>query len=270
MFRYRSVNLLILVLMAGGCAEGDNSSGANQMPNLEVNGAGSPSTSSLNVSSESDVGALATSSPTNLKLAVYEFWVSEYGNCSDAIKVFSTTSPSYVDFLTSPQLGEGNAPTGTYVCVIMVMKDVIKYTPTSSLYSGTSEICVANLQYTSDVCTATVTTTITSPATLAASIDVQPLSEITSQVSETLCSAAQQIVPIYLSTWSSSTGGTSSNNPYKPPSSDGDATGGIRLSNPLVITGNSSGNFVVNGTDKIGIVSSACDMQPPIFSFEQN
>ena len=84
---------------------------------------------------------------SSLKLQVYSVMLSTSPQCTSPVTVFSSTTPTEVDFLATPTLGSGNPPDGTYHCVIIKMSDLIKFTP-----STTAGLCSASVQYTADVC----------------------------------------------------------------------------------------------------------------------
>ncbi len=84
---------------------------------------------------------------SSLKLQVYGVMLSTSPLCTNPVTVFSSATPTEVDFLLAPTLGSGNPPDATYNCVIIKMSDIIKFTP-----SATSGLCVAGTQYSADVC----------------------------------------------------------------------------------------------------------------------
>ena len=92
--------------------------------------------------------AFATTGASSLKLQVYSVMLSTSAQCVSPVTVFSSNSPTEVDFLATPTLGGGNPPDGTYNCVIIKMSDTIKFTP----LANDGAFCAANTQYTTDVC----------------------------------------------------------------------------------------------------------------------
>src|SRR3982750_4341402 len=84
---------------------------------------------------------------SSLKLQVYSVMLSTSPQCTSPVTVFSSATPTEVDFLATPTLGSGNPPDGTYQCVIIKMSDLIKFTPMTS-----AGLCTAGTQYTADVC----------------------------------------------------------------------------------------------------------------------
>jgi len=84
---------------------------------------------------------------SSLKLQVYSVMLSTSSLCTNPYTVFSSASPTEVDFLSAPTLGSGNPPDATYNCVIIKMSDIIKFTP-----SSTSGLCTVGTEYVADVC----------------------------------------------------------------------------------------------------------------------
>ena len=86
--------------------------------------------------SSSAMAGNQSSGPTidasSLKLQVYSVMLSTSPLCTDPYTVFSSASPTEVDFLSAPTLGSGNPPDATYNCVIIKMSDIIKFTPSST------------------------------------------------------------------------------------------------------------------------------------------
>jgi hypothetical protein len=195
---------------------------------------------------------MAALDASSLKLQVYSVMMSTSSLCTSPITVFSSTSPTEVDFLATPTLGSGNPPDGTYNCIIIKMSDNIKYTPITS--SGS---CIAATEYVSDICRAD-----NSSSTLAPDAGGSP----------TLChgttnpnpeSPVVDIVYLYLTTNSSA--GTDGNTFLQPP--DASSGHGLRLTTPLVISGTARSKFVVNATGKVDDTATPCGMNPPIFGF---
>ena len=75
---------------------------------------------------------------SSLKLQVYSVMLSTSAQCTSPVAVFSSATPTEVDFLATPTLGSGNPPDAAYNCVIIKMSDLIKFTP-----SSTAGLCTA-------------------------------------------------------------------------------------------------------------------------------
>ena len=99
---------------------------------------------------------------SSLKLQVYSVMLSTSPQCTSPITVFSSATPTEVDFLATPTLGSGNPPDGTYHCVIIKMSDLIKFTP-----STTGGSCAAGTEYVADVPLATVVAAVARRAEVA-------------------------------------------------------------------------------------------------------
>ena len=195
--------------------------------------------------------------PSALYLKVYKFAVSTSVNCTNLTTVITEDNPTFTNMLDLPNFGSGSIPNGTYPCVAIDFSDNISFVPDATSDSGN---CLSGTTYYLDVCSA------------ASALPVE-MSDGTS----TTCDDTEQRVTMWLSTASSSLSGGSSNAFIKPVgASDGDR--GLKLLNALVVSGATSGKFIVNATDKIcdgdNITCngnpSSCEMAPPAFSFSEN
>lgn len=196
--------------------------------------------------------------PTSLKLKVYKFAVSTSPLCTNLITVIDNgDTPQEVEFIGSVKLGAGNLAAGTYPCVVVEMSDNIKYTPGSTSTSG---FCQSGVPNTLDVCRDQGAPT-TSPL-----IDG----------SVTTCSAGvvDDRVAMYMSTYSPGTGDV-----FNPPTADG-VGDGFNLPNPLVVSGSTTAQFIVNPEAKMcdnsndagndcdgGGATNTCQLEPPTFDF---
>ena len=186
----------------------------------------------------------------SLKLQVYAVMLSTSPLCTSPVTVFSSVSPTEVDFLASPTLGSGNPPDATYHCVIIKMSDLIKFTPSAS-----AGLCTSGTQYTADVCRAdnggmTKAPDATGAPTVCTGIDAAPVSD-----------------PVYLYLTTNASAGTGGNTFMQPtgPAS----TNGLNLTAPLVIAGAAKSKFIVNATGKVGDDGVSCGMNPPVFGFQK-
>jgi hypothetical protein len=186
---------------------------------------------------------------------VYRTYLSLNGDCSDPTVVWNAddsdeTAFESVDMNIGPTLGTMTVPateTGApYKCVIFKMSDEINFVPAAN--SGAA--CVAGTSYTINVCLAG--TAVWDADNWAAGTD---------------CVTGEDIVWLYISTYSTATAGSPTTDSFVPPTSDGDGDRGHSLS-----TGSfeveSDGDILtfIFGTD--GIVESQwgeCDMGPPDF-----
>ena len=187
---------------------------------------------------------------SSLKLQVYSVMLSTSPLCTSPVTVFSSATPTEVDFLATPTLGSGNPPDATYRCVIIRMSDLIKFTPRTS-----AGLCVAGTQYVADVCRTDNGGTTQAPDAIGAptacmGTDAAPVSDA---------------VYLYLTTNASAgTGGST----FMPPT-DASSTNGLNLTAPLVIAGSARSKFIVNASGKVGDDGVSCGMNPPVFGFQK-
>jgi len=194
-------------------------------------------------------GAMALDA-SSLKLQVYSVMLSTSPQCTSPVTVFSSATPTEVDFLATPTLGSGNPPDATYHCVIIKMSDLIKFTP-----STTAGLCSASVQYTADVCRSDNGGTTQAPDAVGAP----------NACSGTDAAPVADTVHLYLTTNASAgTGGNTFMQPTGPAS-----TNGLNLTAPLVIAGAAKSKFIVNATGKVGDDGVACGMNPPLFGFQK-
>jgi hypothetical protein len=187
---------------------------------------------------------------SSLKLQVYSVMLSTSPLCTSPVTVFSSATPTEVDFLATPTLGSGNPPDGTYSCVVIKMSDLIKFTPSAS-----AGLCTAGTQYVADVCRSDNGGTTQAPDAAGA---------------PTTCSgtdAAPHSDPVYLYLTTNASAGSGGNTFMQPTSSV--STNGLNLTAPLVISGTARSKFVVNATGKVGSDPSGCGMNPPVFGFQK-
>ena len=187
---------------------------------------------------------------SSLKLQVYSVMLSTSPLCTSPVTVFSSTTPTEVDFLAAPTLGSGNPPDATYNCVIIKMSDLIKFTPSAS-----AGLCMAGTQYTADVCRSdnggmTQAPDAVGAPTVCTGTDTAPVSN-----------------PVYLYLTTNASAGTGGNTFMQPTSAA--STDGLNLTAPLVVAGTARSKFVVNATGKVGSDSVSCGMNPPVFGFQK-
>ena len=169
---------------------------------------------------------------SSLKLQVYSVMLSTSPMCSNPYTVFSSVSPTEVDFLAAPTLGSGNPPDGTYECVIIKMSDVIKFTP-----SATAGLCTAGTEYVADVCRTDNNATTQAP-------------DSSARTACTGTDAAPHSDPVYMYLTTNASAGTGGEVFLQPTAQNSDY--GLHLSAPLVIAGKAKSKFIVNATGKVG------------------
>lgn len=190
--------------------------------------------------------------PDYLNLKVYKVAVSENANCTNLKTIMENASPSYEDILPGPTLGQGQVDSGTYNCIAIEMSSVIQYAPkTNDDDDGDGTYnCQAGAASQLDVCSAD-----------------NSGSTIMIDGTSKNCSNGEDRITMYLSTSSTSTGGI--NGVFTPPVDSDWANKGLKLTNALVVDGNTSAKFVVNATSKVVDTGASCEMQPPLFSMEK-
>jgi hypothetical protein len=188
---------------------------------------------------------------SSLKLQVYSVMLSTSPLCTSPITVFSSATPTEVDFLATPTLGSGNPPDAAYQCVIIKMSDLIKFTPSAS-----AGLCTAGTQYTADVCRTDNGETTQAPDAVGApqacrGTDAAPVADA---------------VYLYLTT--NPFAGTGGGSTFLQPTTTA-STNGLHLTAPLVVAGSAKSKFIVNATGKVGSDNVGCGMNPPVFGFQQ-
>lgn len=199
---------------------------------------------------------------TTATMSVYKAYLYTNSTCTGTPETIFDYggSPQSYDLATTPSMGTGTVADGTYQCFALKMSDQVSFTPAQD--DGT--YCKAGTSYTMDVC---------QPRTGYAPNFYDPDGD-----TWTACASGSQTVWVYISTESTSTSGTSSNNPFAPPQTGGgcDAQAGsftecgMKLNNNIVVSGTTTGTFVF-GTD--GKVESnendgECDMEQPDWGFQ--
>jgi hypothetical protein len=89
--------------------------------------------------------------PGYVRVKVYEIRVAPNADCTGALTVYRTDSPSYQDWVNNPTIGSGAVPNGTYSCVMVRMSDNIHFTPSTTDPSWTHSVCLVGSDYVIDV-----------------------------------------------------------------------------------------------------------------------
>src|SRR3989344_9022330 len=154
-----------------------------------------------------------------------------------------TTKGDSFDMNAAPSLGQGQVPPREYRCFIMEMSDRVAFKS-----AATTGSCTAGTENTINVCQNGIPTTSVNGIT-------------------TTCTAGEDNMFVYVSPYSTATGGAGSTaNPLIPPQFPGDSTRGIILQNVIDIT-SGAGTFVFDTSQAIDGSGGTCDMQPPKFGF---
>ena len=184
--------------------------------------------------------------PSSLKVKVYAVYASLSAQCASPTQIFGNDAGSFVDFLTSPTLGDGDLADGTYNCVIIKMSSIIKHTPMT-----TDSSCVAGTEYTGGVCN------VSDEAT---DLDGVP---ITCSGDGSNAGSVDNTVYMYLTTDGAASNGDKA---FVHPVTPGDGNG-IHLGSPLIISSTSRAKFVVNANGKVVAGGGQCGINAPLFDF---
>ncbi|MGZ5817838.1 MAG: hypothetical protein ACXWJD_03735 [Burkholderiaceae bacterium] len=186
---------------------------------------------------------------SSLKLKVYAVMASTSALCTSPVTIFSSATPTEVDFLTTPTLGSGSLPDGTYNCIIIQMSDNIKFKPTT-----TSGSCSSLTEYTNDVCRSDNGGTTRAPDAGGAA---------------TACNGTDPGTPVpdvvYLYLTTNALAGTGGQTFLQPVNAN--SANGLHLTAPLVISGSAQSKFVVNAAGAVDGTQATCGMNPPTFGF---
>jgi hypothetical protein len=171
--------------------------------------------------------------PSEVYIKVYETRISANADCSGGfVRIFQDASPTAQNFLSSPSIGSGAAPRGTYNCVAIRMSDQIAYKPAETT---TGSNCVAGASLTQDI--------------MRGEVSLSPDGD------STTTAIGEDIVWIYLSTT-----GTEAATCTRPSER-------CLLGSPLVIGGDRRGTFVVDFRSQVQDHGSSCSLEGPTFSF---
>jgi len=198
----------------------------------------------------------AFGSPSLAKLTIYGMAVSTNADCSNALVVgYNATGVEY-DFKQSPTLFAGNIAAGTYQCVILYMKSLLTFKPTTTVGN-----CDASTTYVRNVCNNSQYT----PASPDSSNILVYGSLTNSSATSSQDITNYDKVLLYLSTGSVGTGQTGK--AFQRPDTAG-SDKGIKLGAPFVVSSSgSTGTFVVNFDNALDGGQNPCDLGPPTFTF---
>ena len=184
--------------------------------------------------------------PARLELAVSAVYVSKNITCTSPIQLFTKDYVLFYDALGFPVVGvsdnNNKALNGVYPCVIVKMKETLKFTPKSG-----SANCVNFANYESDIC-----------------VTGMQNRQLDGSVTNCSTSTTGEIVFLYMSTGA---GNYFPSQPFRPPTASGDNTNGVKIDTPFYVSGPSTGRFVVDGRALITGVSGTCQLPLPRFSF---
>ena len=92
------------------------------------------------------IGAQAMTSPSSSVVKVFEMRASVKSDCTGAVTVFKTASPTAVDLVGRPTFGSGTIADGTYHCLMFHIDDLITVVP-----QATTGVCTAGSPVTMDI-----------------------------------------------------------------------------------------------------------------------
>lgn len=173
--------------------------------------------------------------PSYVGIKVYEARASANTNCSNSIRIFADSSPSYKDMAGTPTFGNGTVPNGTYPCLAIKMSDRIEARPAFTSDAGN---CTPSTLVVLDVARGDLTQ---DPVT---------------GVQTATTNGGEDIVWLYIST----TGSDNVNAPWTPATP-------FRLQNPFVVSNDKVGTFVTDFAGKVRDQFGSCDCDAPTFSF---
>ena len=181
-----------------------------------------------------------TYSPTSLKVKMYRVLISTDPLCTNPIVLWAPATPTVVDFVAAPTLGNGQVPDGNYPCMIWEMSDYVTMTAPT-----TSGQCVAGTVYTQQICR-----TGSSSKSIAG-------------VTTNCVTGVEDKITLYLSTASTA----AAQNSFFPPTSIGDTNNGLNLTAPLIVSGDQTGTLIFNGAGCLDDTQGCSGGQGPQMGF---
>lgn len=264
-----SLNILLLIIFTLSCDESidgsENSDGEGPSISVSVMGGGSSSAKTF----QAKALTTTTTSASSLKLRVYKIGFSTSGDCSSPKVV--DLSGIYLDFINTPDLGEGDIPAADYQCIIIEMSDQIKFTPTADVGSN----CDSTTEYTQDICTFDSSQSSDLP-------DYNLLDEVgSSSCSSTAGNDDRIVMHLSVNAKTSAFIAAQSNAVqafiYPPLSTDPinvtlgntavDIYGGFHLSSSFNAAEDSVGIFYMDASNKVSSNASTCFIDVPTFGF---
>lgn len=174
--------------------------------------------------------------PGYVKVKAYEFRVSKNADCSNGIVVYKNDSPTYQDLTHNPTLGSGTIPDGTYNCVMVRMSDTLHFTAATQ---DSLHTCTPGDDSTTDV-------------------GHDGVSIAPDGTSQNLgARGTENIVWLYVRT-NAPTG--QDVNSFAP-------TGGISLTSPLVVNGDTAHTMVFDFSGRVGDDHGVCSCDAPTLGF---
>ncbi|MCW5828598.1 MAG: hypothetical protein KIT79_04695 [Deltaproteobacteria bacterium] len=172
--------------------------------------------------------------PSSLKVKINEFWVSEDSLCTDPVLVYQATAPTYQEMVDEPVLGSGPVADGVYPCIIVVMSDTIRFTPSANI-----GVCDEGTEYSGGICH---------------DGDVSVLPDGT----EVECTDGEDTIASYMST--AVPEDLEGSNGFLPPDDPDDPTTGTPLDGAFTIEGDTTAVMFVDASGRIWDNEGTCEM----------
>ena len=165
----------------------------------------------------------------------------------------------WFDFVANPEIGNPNVAPGTYKCIVWRMSDIVKITPAETSTSGN---CQAGVSFSLDVCgTGSSVTPLIVPADRTDKIGSYGVAfSCTSSTAD----ANAEIVTLFLSTQAAY---FQNGDSFNLPTIDGSGNG-IRIASPFIVNGTKKVKLIFNTAGLVMDASGSCQMNQPIFGFE--
>lgn len=203
---------------------------------------------------------------SSFKIKIKRVAVSTIGDCSNPTIVYDSGKDlagiEYVDLAANPNLfSQATVANGTYNCVIWEVSDVVKFTPAGN--DGAS-CTIAGGELTRDICGYGFDLHSADAAT------INPNKLIDGVANYACTTTAEEVKPLYFSTWSTATTGDGVQTGV-PPTQQNDATKGLKLASPIVVSGATQGILEFDTTGAITTwdykSSGNLDCSPQYISF---
>ena len=184
--------------------------------------------------------------PKYLKMKVYKLALSEDPYCQNPIIIFENDSPTYLNMIDLPNLGNGEITEGNYHCRMIEVSDKIVFASNSSAGG-----CTLEQEENTDICSDS-------------NISFQLIEDQSIQT----CNNNEQKIAIFFSTASANESNTFTNNGFMAPKPS-NLNLGYRQNDELFVNSPLLLQLVVNGHSRIDNRNNTCEMQLPLFKLTQ-
>jgi hypothetical protein len=183
--------------------------------------------------------------PQYLKIKVYKLAVSSDPYCQNPVVIFDNPSPTPMNMMDAPNLGNGDLLGGTYQCMMVEISDTVAFASNTSAGG-----CTRGQENRSDICSDLGTS-------------FQRIGALSSQA----CSNAEHRIGLFFSTASTNESHMFTGNGFMPPTVD-NANLGYKQNAALVVNRAIRLRLVANGNARIDDRNGACAMQLPLFELK--